>query len=48
MQKEKISYKCHRFPPQIIAHVVWLYARFKLGLREVEELMLARGVDISY
>ena len=32
MQTEKISYERHRFPPQIIAHVVWLYARFNLSL----------------
>ena len=48
MQTEKISYKGHRFPPPIIAHVVWLYARFNFSLREVEELMLERGVDVSY
>ena len=48
MQTEKTSYKGHRFPPPIIAHVVWLYARFNLNLREVEELMLERGVDVSY
>jgi putative transposase len=48
MQTQKISYKCHRYPPQIIAHVVWLYVRFNLSLREVEELMLERGVDVSY
>lgn len=48
MQTQNISYKRHRFPPQIIAHVVWLYARFNLSLREVEEMMLARGVDVSY
>ncbi|WP_028956947.1 IS6 family transposase [Sulfitobacter sp. 20_GPM-1509m] len=48
MQSHKISYKRHRFPPQIIAHVVWLYVRFNLSLREVEELMLERGVDVSY
>lgn len=48
MQTEKISYKRHRFPAQIIAHAVWLYARFNLSLREVEELMLERGVDVSY
>ena len=47
MQVLKISYKRHRFPPQIIAHVVWLYVRFNLSLREVEEMMLARGVDVS-
>ncbi len=48
MHTKKISYQRHRFPPQIIAHVVWLYARFNLSLREVEELMLVRGVGISY
>ncbi|WOI35509.1 IS6 family transposase (plasmid) [Tritonibacter scottomollicae] len=48
MQTEKTSYKGHRFPPPIIAHVVWLYARFNLSRREVEELMLERGVDVSY
>ena len=47
MQTQKISYKRHRYPPQIIAHVVWLYVRFNLSLREVEELMLERGVDVS-
>jgi putative transposase len=48
MQTEEISYKRHRFPPQIIAHVVWLYVRFNLSLREVEEVMLERGVDVSH
>ncbi len=47
MQAENISCKRHPFPPQIIAHVVWLYARFNLSLREVEELMLERGLDVS-
>lgn len=47
-QTLKISYKCHRFTPQIIAHVVWLYVRFNLSLREVKELILERGVDSSY
>ncbi len=48
MQTKKISYQRQRFAPQIIAHVVWLYARFNLSLREVEELMLERGVELSY
>lgn len=48
MQDQNISYKRHRFPPQIIAQVVWLYVRFNLSLREVEELMLERGIDVSY
>ena len=41
------SYKGHRYPPEIIAHCVWLYHRFPLSFREVEELMLQRGV-VSY
>ena len=48
MQTHKISYKRHCFPSQIIVHVVWLYARFNLSLRVVEELILERGFDVSY
>jgi putative transposase len=43
-----ISYKRHRFPPQIIAHAVWLYYRFPLSLRLVEEMLLERGIVVSY
>ena len=42
------SYKGHRYPVEIIAHCVWLYFRFPLSYREVEELMLQRGVIVSY
>jgi hypothetical protein len=42
------SYKGHRYPVEIINHCVWLYFRFPLSFREVEELMLARGVVVSY
>jgi putative transposase len=42
------SYKGHRYPGEIIAHCVWLYHRFPLSFREVAELMLARGVAVSY
>ena len=42
------SYKRHRFPPEIIAHAVWLYARFNLSLRSVEEMLLERGIEVSY
>ncbi|MEU9370730.1 IS6 family transposase [Streptomyces avermitilis] len=42
------SYKGHRYPVEIIAHCVWLYHRFPLSFREVEELMLERGVVVSY
>jgi putative transposase len=41
-------YKGHRYPDEIIAHCVWLYHRFPLSFREVEELMLQRGVVVSY
>ena len=42
------SYKGFRFPPEIISYCVWLYHRFPLSFREVEELMLVRGVIVSY
>ena len=41
-------YKNHRFPPEIIAQAVWLYHRFSLSFREVEELLAERGVTVSY
>jgi putative transposase len=43
-----VSYKRHRFPPEIIAHPVWLYFRFPLSLRLVEEMLLERGMVVSY
>ena len=43
-----ISYKRHRFPPEVIRHAVWLYFRFTLSLRDVEELLAQRGVEVSY
>ena len=42
-----ISFKRHRFPPVIIQHAVWLYARFTLSFRDVEELLAERGIDVS-
>ncbi|KZL10345.1 Integrase core domain protein [Pseudovibrio axinellae] len=48
MTSALISYKRHSFPPEIIAHVVWLYHRFSLSLREVEEMLLERGIMVSY
>ncbi len=41
-------YKRHRFPPEIIAHAIWLYFRFALSYRDVEELLAERGVIVSY
>jgi putative transposase len=43
-----VSYKRHRFPPEITAHAVWLYFRFPLSLRLVEEMLLERGIVLSY
>src|SRR5438067_6120435 len=42
------SYRRHRFPPEIIQHAIWLYLRFTLSYRDVEELLAERGLDISY
>ena len=41
-------YKGHRFPVEIISHCVWLYHRFPLCLRDVEQMMAHRGVSVSY
>jgi transposase-like protein len=43
-----ISYRRHRFPPSIIQHAIWLYLRFTLSYRDVEELLAERGLDVSY
>ena len=48
MSAPTISYKNHRFPPQIIAHAVWLYFRFPLSLRLAEEMPLKRGIVVFY
>src|SRR5205823_13513634 len=45
---EQLSYRRHRFPPPIIQHAIWLYLRFTLSYRDVEELLAERGLDISY
>jgi len=48
MSNAAARYKNHRFPPEIIARAVWLYYRFPLSLRHVEEMLLERGVVVSY
>ena len=48
MSEPPVSYKRHRFPPAITAHAVWLYFRFPLSLRLVEEMLLERGIVVSY
>ncbi len=41
-------YRRHRFPPEVISYPVWLYFRFPLSLRMVEEMLAARGICVSY
>jgi putative transposase len=48
MSLPTVNYKNHRFPPQIIARAIWLYFRFPLSLRLVEEMLLERGIVVSY
>ncbi len=43
-----ISYARHQFPPDIIRHAVWLYLRFTLSFRDVEDLLAERGIEVSY
>jgi putative transposase len=43
-----ISFSRHQFPPVIIRHAVWLYVRFTLSYRDVEDLLAERGLDVSY
>ena len=43
-----LSYRRHRFPAEIIQHAMWLYLRFTLNYRDVEELLAERGLDVSY
>jgi transposase-like protein len=43
-----LSFKRHRFPPTIIRHAVWLYARFTLSYRDIEEILAESGIDVSY
>jgi putative transposase len=44
----KISYARHRYPPAIIQRAVWLYFRFPLSFRDVEEMLAERGIHVSY
>lgn len=43
-----ISFKRHRFAPDAIRYAVWLYHRFTMGLRVVEDLLAQRGIDMGY
>ena len=44
---QPISYARHQFPPAIIQHAVWLYLRFTLSYRDVEDLLAERGLGVS-
>src|SRR4029453_10665036 len=48
MNQPIANYKNHRFPPEIIARAIWLYYRFPLSLRHVEEMLFERGITVSY
>ena len=48
MDKDTPSYRGYRFPAEIISHAVWLYYRFSLSLRDVEDLLAKRGVIVSH
>jgi transposase-like protein len=43
-----VSFKRRRFPPEVIRYAVWLYCRFTLSLRDVEERLAQRGIEVSY
>ena len=45
---DKLSYRCHRFPGIVIQQAVWLYFRFALSYRDVEDMLAERGIDVSY
>jgi transposase-like protein len=48
MLMQPVSFKRHRFPPDVIRLAVWLYFRFTLSLRDVEEMLAQRGIEVSY
>jgi putative transposase len=48
MNRFKSLYKHHRFPPEIIQHAVWLYYRFNLSCRHIEDLLAECGIAVSY
>jgi putative transposase len=48
MNDPRLSYHGYRFPPEIISYCVWLYFRFSVSYRDIEELMAERGVTVTY
>ncbi len=48
MKTKANRYRGYRFPPEIISHGVWLYHRFSLSFRDVEEILAKRGILVTY
>jgi putative transposase len=48
MTAKTSQYKRHRFPAEIIKYAVWLYHRFNLSHRDIEDLLAERGIEVSY
>ncbi len=48
MSQQPTRYRGYRFPHEIISHAVWLYHRFSLSFRDVEDLLAERGIDVTY
>ena len=48
MNKSTSLYKRHCFPPDIIQYAVWLYHRFNMSHRDIEDLLAERGIEVSY
>ena len=48
MSKLKPRYHGYRFPPEVISYAVWLYYRFSLSFRDIEDLLAQRGIVVSY
>jgi transposase-like protein len=46
--EDRVLYRGYRFPPEIIAHAVWLYFRFHLSFRDVQDLLAERGIIVSH
>ena len=46
--KQTFTYRGYRFPPDVLAHAVWLYHRFTFSLRNTEDLLAERGITVSY
>ena len=48
MNKREARYPNYRYPLSVISHTIWLYNRFALSYRDVSDLLLQRGIEVSY